>query len=91
MNNLNTNKKTEGDINLTSQRTLWNDSENDEETKHLLEKDARYFLHQAMSTPCLDVLESCEGASIKNITGKTYLDFHGNHVHPVGYANPKFI
>ena len=76
MNNLNTNKKTEGDINLTPQRALWNTSETDELTKSLLEKDARYFLHQAMSTPCLDVLESCEGPFITNIKGKTYLDFH---------------
>lgn len=91
MNNLNTNKKTEGDINSTSQRALWNASENDEQTKNLLEKDARYFLHQSMSTPCLDVLESCEGAHITNISGKKYLDFHGNNVHQIGYANPKLI
>ena len=91
MNNLNTNKKTEGDINLTAQRALWNNSETDEQTNILLEKDARYFLHQAMSTPCLDVLESCEGPFIKNIKGKTYLDFHGNNVHQIGYANPKLI
>jgi 4-aminobutyrate aminotransferase len=91
MNNLNTNKKTEGDINLTLERILWNASINDEETKNLLDKDARYFLHQSMSTPCLDVLESCEGPYIKNITGKSYLDFHGNNVHQIGYANPKLI
>jgi 4-aminobutyrate aminotransferase len=91
MNKLNINKKTEGDINLTSARTIWSASENDEQTKLLLEKDARYFLHQSMSTPCLDVLESCEGAHIKNSNGKSYLDFHGNNVHQIGYANPKLI
>jgi len=91
MNNLNTNKKTEGDINLTLERILWNASITDEETKNLLDKDARYFLHQSMSTPCLDVLESCEGPYIKNIRGKGYLDFHGNNVHQIGYANPKLI
>lgn len=91
MNKLHINKKTEGDINLTSARTIWSASENDEQTKSLLEKDARYFLHQSMSTPCLDVLESCEGALIKNSAGKSYLDFHGNNVHQIGYANPKLI
>ncbi len=91
MDNLNTNKKTEGDINLTSERLLWNASEKDEQTKILLEKDARYFLHQSMSTPCLDVLQSCEGPYIINIRGKSYLDFHGNNVHQIGYANPKLI
>lgn len=91
MSKLHINKKTEGDINLTSARTIWSASENDEQTKLLLEKDARYFLHQSMSTPCLDVLESCEGAHIKNSNGKSYLDFHGNNVHQIGYANPKLI
>jgi 4-aminobutyrate aminotransferase len=91
MDNLNTNKKTEGDINLTSERLLWNASEKDEQTKILLEKDARYFLHQSMSTPCLDVLQSCEGPYITNVRGKSYLDFHGNNVHQIGYANPKLI
>nr|WP_315257965.1 aspartate aminotransferase family protein [uncultured Flavobacterium sp.] len=91
MDNLNTNKKTEGDINLTSERMLWNASEKDEQTKILLEKDARYFLHQSMSTPCLDVLQSCEGPYITNVRGKSYLDFHGNNVHQIGYANPKLI
>lgn len=91
MNSLDVHKKTEGDINLTAARSAWAASENDEATKLLLEKDARYFLHQSMSTPCLDVLESCEGPYIKNNSGKSYLDFHGNNVHQIGYANPVLI
>ena len=85
------NKKTEGDINFTPARAAWMDSQINEETKELLERDARYFLHQSMSTPCLDVLQSCEGPYIENISGKKYLDFHGNNVHQVGYANPELI
>tara|TARA_R110000868_G_scaffold379387_1_gene645188 strand:- start:757 stop:2112 length:1356 start_codon:yes stop_codon:yes gene_type:complete len=88
---INLNKKTEGDINLTSAREEWLKSEVSDSTKRLLEKDAKYFLHQSMSTPCLDVLESCEGAHIKNTIGKKYLDFHGNNVHQIGYANPQLI
>lgn len=91
MNLNNINKRTEGDINLTLARTAWFESEVDEDTKRLLEKDARYFLHQSMSTPCLDVLKNCEGSYIENISGKRYLDFHGNNVHQIGYANPKLI
>jgi len=90
-NQINTNKKTEGDINLSSERHAWIESEIDEETKLLLEKDARYFLHQSMSTPCLDVLKSCDGPYIENISGKKYLDFHGNNVHQIGYGNPILI
>ncbi|SMG33486.1 4-aminobutyrate aminotransferase [Arenibacter troitsensis] len=85
------NKKTEGDINFTPARAAWMDSQISEETKEILERDARYFLHQSMSTPCLDVLQSCEGPYIENISGKKYLDFHGNNVHQVGYANPELI
>ncbi|MCM4172699.1 aspartate aminotransferase family protein [Arenibacter sp. TNZ] len=85
------NKKTEGDINFTPARAAWLDSEISEETKKILDRDARYFLHQSMSTPCLDVLHSCEGPYIENISGKKYLDFHGNNVHQVGYANPQLI
>ena len=88
---INLNKKTEGDINLTSARKTWLENEVSESIKKLLEKDARYFLHQSLSTPCLDVLESCQGAHFKNTKGKKYLDFHGNNVHQIGYANPQLI
>lgn len=85
------NKKTEGDINFTPARGAWMDSQIGEETKTILERDARYFLHQSLSTPCLDVLQACKGPYIENISGKKYLDFHGNNVHQVGYANPQII
>lgn len=91
MNLRNNNKKIEGDINLTPARKAWLELEVNEETKSLLDKDARFFLHQSMSTPCLDVLESCKGSYIENISGKKYLDFHGNNVHQIGYSNPKLI
>ena len=80
-------QKTEGDINLGKDRLKWTSKVQDEETNRILEEDARYFLHQAMSTPCLDVLESCNGASFHNLEGKEYLDFHGNNVHQLGYKN----
>ncbi len=88
---INLNKRTEGDINFSPARAEWLKTEVDEKTKLLLEKDARYFLHQSMSTPCLDVLQHSEGAYLENISGKTYLDFHGNNVHQIGYANPRLI
>ena len=84
------NNRTEGDINSTPERKKW-DAKIDEKTKKLLEKDARYFLHQSMSTPCLDVLKQCEGSSIENLSGKKYLDFHGNNVHQIGFSHPKLI
>lgn len=85
------NKKTEGDINASPAREEWLKSEINKDTKHILDRDARFFLHQSMSTPCLDVLRSCSGSYIENVSGKKYLDFHGNNVHQVGYANPALI
>lgn len=78
---------TEGDINLSEERYKWNDQINDILTRELLIDDARYFLHQSMSTPCLDVLESCSGSGLTTISGKHLLDFHGNNVHQVGHGN----
>ncbi|MEH6679835.1 MAG: aspartate aminotransferase family protein [Sediminicola sp.] len=88
---MNENKKTEGDINDSPAREQWLATEISEGTRELLNKDARFFLHQSMSTPCLDVLQGAEGASFENINGKKYLDFHGNNVHQVGYANPMVV
>jgi 4-aminobutyrate aminotransferase len=79
--------RTEGDINLSSSRKDWYSVMSHPETIEYLDADARFFLHQSLSTPCLDVLESCEGIYLKDIQGKTYMDFHGNNVHQLGYRN----
>jgi len=81
------NLRTEGDINFSDERRIWDQQITDQQTKQILEDDARYFLHQSMSSPCLDVLESCKGSSIKTISGRQMLDFHGNNVHQLGYGN----
>ncbi|WP_276168764.1 (R)-1-hydroxy-2-aminoethylphosphonate ammonia-lyase [Zobellia alginiliquefaciens] len=85
------NKRTEGDINYTPARQEWLFNEVDETTKELLEKDARYFFHQSLSSPCLDVLKNCDGPYIENLSGKKYLDFHGNNVHQLGFSHPKLV
>lgn len=83
--------RSEGDLNITAQRQTWADSHLSEETRRLLEEDARYFLHQSLSTPCLNVMRRCEGAEIVDWDGRTLLDFHGNNVHQVGFANEAVI
>jgi 4-aminobutyrate aminotransferase len=82
---------TEGDINISEERIRWDLENNDISTREILEDDARYFLHQSMSTPCLDVLESCKGSGIKTLSGRYLLDFHGNNVHQLGYGNDELI
>ena len=77
----------EGDVNFSAARMDWY-GHLDEGTLGALERDSGVFLHQALSTPCLDVLESCEGIWLTDMQGKRYMDFHGNNVHQVGYRNP---
>ncbi|HFQ5076285.1 TPA: aspartate aminotransferase family protein [Vibrio vulnificus] len=83
--------RSEGDVNTTSARQAWNASMDDERTQALLKRDSEVFLHQAMSTPCLDTLNAAEGIYIQDATGKKYMDFHGNNVHQLGYGHPHVI
>ena len=81
----------EGDVNQTSRRIDWQAANLDSRTRALLEEDARYFLHQSLSTPCLNALRASEGITIEDLQGRRYMDFHGNSVHQVGFANPAVI
>lgn len=81
----------EGDINHSDARLQWYKTINHEIALDWLKRDEDSFLHQALSTPCLHALESCEGIYITDITGKRYMDFHGNNVHQIGYRNPYVI
>ncbi|UTZ33792.1 aspartate aminotransferase family protein [Vibrio campbellii] len=83
--------RSEGDVNTTPARQAWNASMDDKRTQALLKRDSEVFLHQAMSTPCLDTLEATEGIYIQDATGKKYMDFHGNNVHQLGYGHPHVI
>ena len=77
---------TEGDVNFSASRKKWYKILNGS-ALNLLEQDNSLFLHQSLSTPCLDVIASCDGIYITSISGKRYMDFHGNNVHQVGYRN----
>lgn len=81
---------TEGDVNFSEARKEWL-ATLDSSTLQLLDEDAAVFMHQSLSTPCLDVIESCDGTYITDVSGKKYMDFHGNNVHQVGYRNKYVI
>ena len=83
--------KSEGDINISPRRTEWQRKYLNEETQALLEEDSRYFLQQSLSTPCLNAIRACDGIYIEDLQGRRYMDFHGNNVHQVGFANPAVI
>ena len=44
-----------------------------------------------MSTPCIDIVESCKGTGFMSRSGKAYLDFHSNNIHQAGFANQEII
>lgn len=77
----------EGDANLSAIRNQWA-SGLDEETRRWIDRDAAVFLHQSLSTPCLNVLDTCRDGIMTDLSGRRILDFHGNSLHQVGYANP---
>jgi 4-aminobutyrate aminotransferase len=83
--------KSEGDINISPQRDQWQKKHMDAKSRALLQEDARYFLKQSLSTPCLNTLRACDGIYIEDMQGRRYMDFHGNNVHQVGFGNPDVI
>jgi len=83
--------QSEGDLNISPRRRQWQAAALDAETKAVLEEDDRFFLHQSLSTPCLNAMRACDGLYIEDLQGRRYMDFHGNYVHQVGFANPAVI
>ena len=83
--------RSEGDVNLGDRRTAWQSTHLDRDTRALLDEDARWFLHQSMSTPCLNVLEAAQGAWLTDTAGRRILDFHGNSLHQVGHGHPRVM
>ena len=83
--------RTEGDINLSPHRGSFQAAHLGPLTRALLDEDAGVFLHQAMSTPCLNALRAARGATIEDVEGRRYLDFHGNNVHQLGFGHPRVI
>src|SRR5687767_14688738 len=83
--------RSEGDINISARRSAWARTHIDAETQRWIDEDARVFLHQSLSTPCLNVLRNCQGSWIEDIAGRRLLDFHGNNVHQAGFGHPKIV
>src|SRR5262249_23256218 len=81
----------EGDSNLTPARRRWQAANLDAETSALIDEDAALFLHQSLSTPCLNAVVEADGAWTTDAQGRRSLDFHGNSVQQVGYRTPRVI
>jgi len=79
----------EGEVNSSSRRMEWARKNHNADTTKQLNEDARYFLHQSVSTPCLSTIARADGAYIEDTQGRRFLDFHGNNVHHIGYGHPR--
>ncbi len=84
-------KPSEGDSNLSPRRADWADRSVDPPTRALLDEDARYFMHQSLSSPCLSAVRKADGIWIEDTAGRRYMDFHGNNVHHIGYGHPRLV
>jgi (R)-1-hydroxy-2-aminoethylphosphonate ammonia-lyase len=82
-------RPSDGDSNRSAGRQSWAARPVDPATRALLEDDRRYFLQQALSTPCLSAVRRAEGIWIEDLAGHRYMDFHGNNVHHIGYGHPR--
>lgn len=83
--------RSEGDVNLGDRRAAWQAKHIDDDTQALLDEDARWFLHQSLSTPCLNALQGAQGPWLIDTAGRRILDFHGNSLHQVGHGHPKVL
>ncbi|HKX38255.1 MAG TPA: aspartate aminotransferase family protein [Burkholderiales bacterium] len=81
----------EGDVNLSARRADWQARHVGAAARALLEEDARYFLHQSLSTPCLTAIKSASGIWLEALDGKRIMDFHGNSVHQLGHGHPRVV
>ena len=80
----------EGDTNLSPNRHAFT-AGLDPRTNALVEADARLYLHQSLSSPCLAALRRAEGLWLEDLAGRRYMDFHGNNVHHLGHGHPRLI
>jgi 4-aminobutyrate aminotransferase len=81
----------QGDVNTTAARRRYWERNLSDEARVLFEEDRKYFLHQSLSTPVLQVIARAEGAWIEDLDGKRYLDMHGNGVHNAGFNHPRIV
>lgn len=81
-------RHTEGESNTSALRSDWSARQADAETRALLDRDARAFLHQSLSSPCLSTIAKADGIWIEDTSGRRFMDFHGNSVHHLGYGHP---
>ncbi|MCP4690251.1 MAG: aspartate aminotransferase family protein [Desulfobacterales bacterium] len=84
-------EREQGDVNTTPNREKYWERNLSARAREIFEADKKYFLHQSLSTPVLNVLSRAHGIYIEDMDGNRYIDMHGNGVHNAGFNNPEVI
>ena len=84
-------RHTEGESNTSSARARSAAANTGVRSAPLLQRDADAFMHQSLSSPCVNTIARAEGIWIEDLDGRRYMDFHGNSVHHIGYAHPRLV
>ena len=84
-------RHTEGEANTSAARADWAAEQHDQPTRDLLARDAKAFLHQSLSSPCVSTIAKAQGIWIEDTAGNRFMDFHGNSVHHIGYGHPRLV
>lgn len=82
---------TEGESNSSAARADWAAKNTGVRSGPLLARDEAAFMHQSLSTPCVNTIAKAEGIWIEDLDGRRYMDFHGNSVHHIGYGHPRLV
>ncbi|RKX94606.1 MAG: aspartate aminotransferase family protein [Spirochaetes bacterium] len=81
----------QGDVNVSPLRKKYWERNFDKLTWKWFKEDEKYFLHQSLSTPVLQILKRTYGIYVEDLQGRRYIDMHGNGVHNTGFSNPEVI
>ncbi len=84
-------EREQGDINTTPSRRKYWERNLSGPARAWFNEDTKYFLHQSLSTPVLNVISKAYGIYIEDVNGKRFIDMHGNGVHNAGFNNPEII
>jgi 4-aminobutyrate aminotransferase-like enzyme len=84
-------EREQGDVNTTPNRRKYWQRNLSEQAKEWFDEDSKYFLHQSLSTPVMNVISGAHGIYIEDLDGNKYIDMHGNGVHNAGFSNTEVI
>lgn len=83
-------RPSESDTNTGDRRRAW-DASRAPADEAVVARDAAVYLRQSVSTPVLASITGARGARLYGPDGRSWLDFHGNSAHQLGYGHPRLI